>query len=160
MERNTPNEIVEIYAITPDRLIQKKLELLELKKGEILYDLGSGDGQCLIQACQEYNTNGIGYELLPHAIELSKKNIEKAGFLDKIEIRKESFMNIQFKEMTALILYLNRNVLGKLSLKLETELPIGARIVTHDFDLPAWEPRKVVDFTINGLITKIYLYQR
>lgn len=144
---------------TPEELIRKKLELLQLKDGDVLVDLGCGKAQSLIEATKIAKIKGIGYETLPEALEIARENVLEAGVEDLIEIKDEDMFEADLRSVTAVFLYLTRTALGSLSLKLEEELPIGARIVTHDFDLPAWEIESEVEvLTSTGEIKSIFTY--
>lgn len=146
---------------TPQELIQKKLELLQLKDGETLVELGCGKADCLIQGAAMAKIKGIGYETLPEALEIARENVLNSGFQDQIEIRDEDMFNADLTKADAVILYFTRTALGSLSLKLEEELPIGARIVTHDFDIPAWKAEKEIEIqTSNGGLQPIFFYRK
>jgi len=146
---------------TPNEIALKKLEVLDLKNGETLLDLGSGDGNVLIQASKIAKVNCIGYETLPEALSIAKNTIQQASLQDHIVFINEDMFKADLSNVNAVILYLTRNVLGRLSFKLEEELPKGARVVTHDFDVPGWEATKEISFnTKNGRTRSIYLYHR
>lgn len=152
-------KINDPYFLTPEDVVLKKLELLKLQDGDTLIDLGCGDARHLIEACAIANVNCIGYEILPEAINDARANIVKAGLENNIEIKTEDFFNADISKANTVILFLTRCVLGEISLKLENELPKGARIVTHQFDIPAWSADKEIDFLQkNGQLEKIYLY--
>ncbi|QHI38312.1 Ribosomal protein L11 methyltransferase [Kordia antarctica] len=149
----------EPYELTPEEVVLEKLRLLDLKDGETLVDLGCGDARNLIAASKMAKVTCIGYEILPTALKAASENIKKASATDFIEIIKKDFFDADFSKIDALILYLTRNMLGQLSLKLENELPVGARIVTHDFDIPGWEAEKVIPFVSKEAIHfTFYLY--
>jgi precorrin-6B methylase 2 len=149
------------YVLTPNELILQKLELLELKDGETLFDLGVGDARSLITACGLANVKGVGYEISPEAIDIANKNILQANLTDRIEIRQQSLYEADISNADALIIYLTRTMLGGISLKLEEELPPGARIVTHQFDLPGWEAEKEIQTSQNnGSLETIYFYRK
>ena len=115
----------------------------------------------MIEACSFAKINCIGYEILPEAIRDAKENIAKSGLEDRIEIRTEDFFEADISTINVLIMYLTRYALGELSLKLENELPKGARIVTHQFDIPAWKADREIDYLQkNGQTEKIYLYTK
>ncbi|MFT4576240.1 MAG: tRNA/tmRNA/rRNA uracil-C5-methylase (TrmA/RlmC/RlmD family) [Polaribacter sp.] len=154
-------KINDPYFSTPDDVVLKKLELLKLQDGETLVDLGCGDARHLIYACAIAEVTCIGYEILPEGVHDAEANIKKAGLENNIEIKTENFFHADISKVDTVILYLSRYVLGEISLKLENELPKGARIVTHQFDIPAWKADKEIDFLQkNGQIEKIYLYQK
>lgn len=147
------------YALTPEQLTDFKLKLLDLQEGEVLADLGCGNAHVLIHAYQLAKTNGIGYELRPEVIREARRNVQNHHLEDRIVIKEESFLDADLSEVDAIFLYLTRYSLGELSLKLEQELKPGARIVTHDFDIPAWkEKEKHQVMGPYGLIHDVYLY--
>jgi predicted RNA methylase len=151
----------EPYELTPDEVVLEKLRLLDLKDGELLFDLGCGDARSLIAASKMAKVTCVGYEILPVALKAAAENLKKVNTPDSIEIREEDFFDADISKVDALILYLTRNMLGKISLKLENELPVGARIVTHDFDIPAWEADEVVNFiSRKGTPFTLYLYRK
>ncbi|WP_430410106.1 SAM-dependent methyltransferase [Kordia sp.] len=151
----------EPYERTPHEVIDEKLRLLNLKDGELLIDLGCGDARSLIAAKKLANVTCIGYEALPKALEAASENIAKEHMSDCIEIKEEDFLDADISNADALILYLTRNTLGQLSLKLENELPVGARIITHDFDIPAWEADRVINFiSSKAIVFTFYVYQK
>lgn len=155
-----PFHKAEPYYKTPENIILEKLNLLELKDGDTLIDLGSGDAKSLILACKIANVKCIGYEILPEALQEAEINIKGANLSDRIEIRNEDFTTADLSDADAIILYLTRATLGELSLKLENELKKGVKIVTHEFDLPAWEIKKNVTHNHNGFINDIYLFEK
>ncbi|MEM6686773.1 MAG: class I SAM-dependent methyltransferase [Bacteroidota bacterium] len=158
MEHNSIH-LDDPYEITIDEVINEKLTLLALKDGETLIDLGCGDARVLIAACKVADVRCIGYELRPEALIAAKKNVQAAGLSNRIEIIEESFYNADLSKADALVLYLTRFSLGKLSLKLENELPKGTRIVTHDFDIPAWKADKVINYrNKNAIKFQFYVY--
>ena len=149
------------YVMTSELLVKEKLKELNLKPGESLIDLGSGDGQCMITAAKLYQVNCTGYEILPEALSVSSKNIEDSGVGDLVEVIDRDFLEADLSKADAVIIYLTRTALGQLSLKLENELRKGARIVTHQFDLPAWEEKLVKEVVLpNGSLEYIYVYEK
>jgi precorrin-6B methylase 2 len=153
--------INEPYYHSIEEIIHKKLELLDLKDGDVLVDLGCGDARNLVEACSLAKINCIGYEVLQEAIVDANLNIEKNGLQKRIEIRTEDFFETDFSTFKVLIIYLTRFALGELSLKLENELPKGARVVTHQFDIPAWKADLEIDYLQkDGQTEKIYLYTK
>lgn len=149
------------FVITSPELNQAKLELLDLKKGELVGDLGCGDASALIAACEYADVFGVGYENRPEVYDLAIKKIEAAGLSDRITIHQGDFMDADLSSVNALIIYLTRGMLGNLSLKMENELPAGARIATHSFDVPGWEitaQREVIQK--DGSLETVYLHKK
>ncbi len=151
----------EIFALTPTALVDFKLELAEIKASDLVVDLGCGDAEVLVRACKKYGVKGLGLEILPEALTMAYAKISAHQMEDKIQILEEDMMSLDFSVGDVYILYLNRRVLGSLSIKLENELKPGARIVTHDFDLPGWEAKEVFEYTTNTFQNhSVFLYQR
>lgn len=132
----------EVYALTSGELMDFKLKVARVKPSDLVVDLGCGDAEVLIKAYQQYGSKGVGLELRPEALELSNCKVKSAGVNEHIQILDQDFMSFDYMIGDVYILYLNRSVLGQLSLKLENELKSGSRIVTHDFDLPAWKHKE------------------
>ena len=151
----------EPYELTHDEVILEKLRLLNLKDGETLLDLGCGDARSLLAARKIANVTCIGYEILPVALKAAIANIKKEKASNHIEIKEGDFFEADLSNVDALILYLTRNMLGNLSVKLENELPVGARIVTHDFDIPGWEAEQIIEFqSKEAFLFTIYVYRK
>ncbi len=151
----------EIFALTPTALVDFKLELAEIMPSDLVVDLGCGDAEVLVRACKKYKAKGLGLEILPEALAMAHAKIKENQLEGKIQLLEEDMMTLDFSVGDVYILYLNRRVLGSLSVKLENELRPGARIVTHDFDLPGWEAKKVCDFTTNTFQNhSVFLYER
>ena len=149
----------EPYALTPEDITDFKLNLLKLKEDELLIDLGCGNAHTLIKAYKLAEIKGIGYELRPEAINDARKNIALNNLEEHITIKEIDFLKANVSQADALFLYLTRNSLGKLSLKLEQELKPGTRVVTHDFDIPAWKEKEKHLFTNHiGAQIEVYLY--
>lgn len=154
-----PTRLDEPFEKTIDEVVHEKLKLLALQDGDVLIDLGCGDARNLIAATKLVDIHCIGYEILPRALEAAKKNVAAAGLTDRIQIIEKDFLQADLSKANALILYLTRNSLGKLSMKFENELPKGARIVTHDFDIPSWNAEKVIDFqSKEAFLFTFYVY--
>lgn len=149
----------EPYALTPEEITDFKLSLLNLKKDKLLIDLGCGNAHVLIKAHKLAKIKGIGYELRPEVINDARKNIALNNLEEHITIKEIDFLKANISQADALFLYLTRKSLGELSLKLEQELKPGTRIVTHDFDIPAWKEKEKHLFTNHhGVQIEVYLY--
>lgn len=155
LETNDP------YVLTHKELVRYKLELLELQDGEILVDMGVGDARSLIIACEMADVKGIGYEISPEITEIARKNVADAELSNRIEIINKSMYDADLSKANMVIIYLTRTMLGAISEKLENELPHGARIVTHQFDLPGWTAEKEIVVTYDGFRTEeVFLYRK
>lgn len=151
----------EPYFLTDLDVILQKLKLADIKDGNHIIDLGCGDARALIAACQMKEVTGTGYEILPEALKSSAANIQKNGLEDRIKIIEQNYLEADISTADLIILYLSRTSLGTLSRKLENELKPGAKIVTHDFDIPAWESiQETSMLNSRGQTTELFLYQK
>ncbi len=157
---SNPNKIVP-YVPTPPEVVQKMLELAKVDQTDTVYDLGSGDGRIVIMAAEKFGARAVGVELDPDLYKQSEDRIKQMGLDKRAEIIHEDFFNVNIRHATVVTLYLLTSVNERLKPILEKQLRSGARVVSHDFQMPGWQPEKaeeVVDK--NGLSHKIYLYVR
>jgi precorrin-6B methylase 2 len=127
------------YVPTPQSLVNRMLELVEAGPGDVLYDLGCGDGRFLIIAVDEFDVKkAVGYELNKHLYEVAEDNVAKRGLIDKIRIESGDFMDADFSEATIITLYLTTSGNAKLRPKFKEELQSGTRIISHDFPIMGW----------------------
>jgi SAM-dependent methyltransferase len=149
------------YVPTPEDVAEKMLELAHVGPEDVVYDLGSGDGRIVILAAKKFGAHAVGVELNPDLYKESSERIDKLGLSGLAQILHENMFNVSVRKATVVTLYLLTSVNERLRPKLEKELRSGARIVSHDFQMPGWDPAKVVDVTSkNGVSHKIYLYIR
>lgn len=137
------------YVSTPLSVVRQMLVLSELRPGELIYDLGSGDGRVVIMAVQEFGARGVGVELRE---DLVKRAIEKISELDineKVKIVQSDMFNVDLNQADVITLYLTTSANEKVKPKLESELKQGARVVTHDYEILGWKPHKVDKFCEN-----------
>jgi len=135
------------------------LELAELKPGEVLYDLGCGDGRIIIMAAKEFGARAVGIELRKDLVEQCIKEVKRQKLEDKITIIHGNFFDIDIGEADVVTLYLLTSVNEKLKPKLEKELKRGARVVSHDFEVVGWKPLKVESVYDQWRSHRIYLYK-
>lgn len=123
---------------TKDREVRKGLKLANVGKKDIVYDLGCGDGRVLILAAKEFGAKGVGIEIDPLRVFLSRFLIRYYGVADKVVIRKANFFNHDLSGATVVFVYLVPRALTQLMPKLLRELRKGARIVSvrYPMDLP------------------------
>ncbi len=149
------------FVPTPDLLIHPKLELARIQPGETLFDIGCGDGRVLIAAAKNYAVRGVGIEIRPDLVARAREAVSRHALDEHIEIRQQDYREADLTQADVVILYLSRGALGQVSLKLEQEIRPGARIVTHDFDLPGWSAeREVVVVLPHGEETRLYCYRK
>lgn len=140
------------YVPTPQTVVNAMLELAQVDKNDVLYDLGSGDGRIPITAAQKYGTRGVGIDIDPERIQEANANAKKAGVTDQVQFIQQDLFKTDFSEATVVTLYLLPEVNLKLRPKLLQELKPGTRIVSHSFDMGDWAPQQTVQVAGGGTI--------
>lgn len=148
------------FVSTPENVARFMLKLAGVRPGEVVYDLGSGDGRILIIAAKEFGARGVGIEIRKDLVEESLKRIRILGLDQAIRIIHGDFFQVDISEADVVTLYLLTSVNERLRPKLEKELRPGTRIVSHDFEIPGWKPIKVVEINDDWRSHKIYLYKK
>jgi len=130
------------FVPSPMIVVERMLQLAEVKKDDVLYDLGCGDGRIVIQAAKQYGTRGIGIDMNPDLVEKAKANAEKAGVSHLVEFHAADGLTVDISEATVVTLYMFKWFNNQMRPKLQRLKP-GARIVAHDFDIDEWKPTKI-----------------
>lgn len=122
----------------PNEKILKMLKMLKVKPGEVVYDLGSGDGRILILAAQKFGAQGVGIEIDPLRVVYSRLLIRIKGLTPKIKIIRQNLLDADISQADVATLFLLPKILGKLKVKLSRQLKSGARIACYRYplDLP------------------------
>jgi ribosomal protein L11 methylase PrmA len=131
-----------IFVPTPQEVVEDMLRLANVQKGDVLYDLGSGDGRIAITAARKYGIKATGIDIDPERIREANENAKKAGVTNLVQFRQEDLFAADFKDATVITLYLLPDLNVKLRPKLWNELKPGTRIVSHQFEMGAWKPEK------------------
>jgi precorrin-6B methylase 2 len=139
-----------IYVPTPQEVVDKMLEMAAVKKGDVVWDLGCGDGRIPVTAAKKYGVKARGFDVDPQRIKESNENVEKNKVVKLVTIEKKDIFTLDLsKEPTVVTLYLLPRLNVKLIPQLE-KLPPGSRIVSHDFDMEGVKPKQVVRITPSG----------
>ena len=128
------------YVPTNQPVVDAMLELAALKSGDLLYDLGSGDGRIPITAARRYGIRAVGVELDARKIAEARCNARESGVEQRVEFRQEDVFEADFREASVVTLFLFPEMLLRLRPRLLAELTPGTRIVSHRFDLGDWPP--------------------
>lgn len=131
------------FITTPQKVVDKMLELAEVTEDDLLYDLGCGDARINITAAQQYGCRGIGYDISGARVEASRENVLKHGVEALVQIERADVFTLDLSPATVITLYLLPELNVKLIPQLE-KLPPGVRIVSHDFDMKGVIPDQVV----------------
>ena len=137
-----PEEIP--FVPTPLDVVDKMLELAEVKKGDLLYDLGSGDGRIVIRAAKKYGARGVGIEMDQVLLKKARQDAKAAGVGGLVEFRAEDALQTDLSRATVVTLYMLPWFNDKIKPNLKKYLKPGARIVAHDFGIEGWPPDQTV----------------
>jgi ribosomal protein L11 methylase PrmA len=143
-----------IYVPTPEEVVEAMLQVANVTKNDIVYDLGSGDGRIPVTAAKKYGARGVGIDIDPQRIKEANENVAKNGVGDKVKMLNADLFTTDISEATVVTLYLLPSLNVKLMPKLMKELKPGTRIVSHAFDMGDWKPEKELD--VNG--RKVYFW--
>jgi SAM-dependent methyltransferase len=137
---NQPSRAPDVvYVPTPHAVVDRMLSLAKVTKGDVVYDLGSGDGRIVIAAAKKYGATGKGIDINPALVAEARENAKKAEVSDKVEFIVGDLFEQDLSKATVVTLYL----LSSLNLKLRPTLMAlkpGTRIVSHAFDMGDWKP--------------------
>lgn len=133
------------FVQTPLEVAKKMIELSQIKSGQVLYDLGCGDGRLIILAAKDIGAKTTGIELREDLVERARTEIKRFDLEDKVKVIQGNFFDVNISEADVITLYLTSSANERLRPKLETELKPGARVVSHDFKVPGWKPSAVYD---------------
>ncbi len=120
---------------TSHRTARAICKLAKIKTGDLIYDLGSGDGTALITAASEFGAVGIGVEIDPVRYWVSKIRIQKKGLSKKIRVVRKNFFQENIKNADVVFVYLVPKALEKLLPKFKKELKKGTRIVSFVYEM-------------------------
>lgn len=143
----TPRKPDVIYLPTPPKVVDKMLELAQVKKDDLLYDLGCGDGRIVVTAAERYGCKAVGYELRRGRVKASLENVEKHNVGHLVTVEQKDIFTLDLSKANVITLYLLPELNVRLIPQLEKLKP-GSRIVSHDFDMKGVKPDKVVEVTI------------
>lgn len=132
-----------VYVPTPQKVVEKMLEVAGVTKDDVVYDLGCGDGRIVVTAARKYKCKAVGYDIDPERIKESLENVKKNGVEDLVKIEQRDIFTVDVSPATVVCLYLLPNLNAKLVPQLQKMKP-GSRVVTHDFRIPGYKHVKEV----------------
>ena len=148
------------YAPTPPDVVDRMLALAAVSAGDVLIDLGCGDGRIAIRAARKFGVRASGVDIDARRIDESRVNAKAAGVEHLTEFRVEDALKTDVSQATVVTLFIGSDGNAKLRPVLQRQLKPGARIVSHAFSMgPEWPPDKVDQFTsANGDTVTLYLW--
>ncbi|MDH5437665.1 MAG: class I SAM-dependent methyltransferase [Candidatus Bathyarchaeota archaeon] len=152
------------YVSSPLPVVRRMLILSELKPGELIYDLGSGDGRIVITAAKEFGARAVGVELREDLVKQAHEKVSELNLNGKVKIVQRDMFNVDLSPADVVTLYLTTSANEKVKPKLESELREGARVVCHDYEILGWKPDRVDKFCENPRLGypshTIYVYKK
>lgn len=139
-EKSQLREPDVVYVPTPQDVVEAMLEMAGVKKGDVLYDLGSGDGRIPVTAAKRFGIRAVGIDIDPARVAEANTNARAAGVTDLVTFRNADLFETDLSEASVVTLYLLPALNLKLRPKLLKELKPGSRIVSHAFDMGDWKP--------------------
>jgi SAM-dependent methyltransferase len=130
------------YVPTTEEAVQAMLKLADVKRTDVVYDLGCGDGRIIIAAAKTYGAHGVGIDINPQRIHEAKENAKKAEVEDLVRFEQNDLFKAYIHEASVVTLFLLQKVNVRLRPKLLKELKPGTRIVSNTFDMGDWKPDK------------------
>ena len=134
-----------VFVPTPQEVVEKMLELASVKKDDLVYDLGCGDGRIVVTAAKKYGCHAVGFDIDPERIQESRENVAKNKVEHLVKIEEQDIFKLDLSKANVITLYLLPSLNVKLIPQLEKLKP-GSRIVSHAFDMKGVQPDKVVRF--------------
>jgi precorrin-6B methylase 2 len=131
-----------VYVPTPDSVVKAMMEMAGVKEGDVVYDLGCGDGRIVVAAAKRGARKAVGVDIDPERVREAKENVRSAGVQDRAKIVQGDLFEMDLSDATVVALYL----LPDLNLRLRPtllKLKPGTRIVSHAFDMGDWAPDQV-----------------
>ena len=136
-----------IFVPTPPEVVAAMLKVAKVGKGDIVYDLGSGDGRIPIAAVKDYGAaRATGIDIDPQRIKEATANLKTSGITgDRVRFLNQDLFTTDISDATVVTLYLLPSLNLKLIPKFMKELKPGTRIVSHSFDMGDWVPEQTID---------------
>jgi predicted RNA methylase len=157
-ETEKPRKPDVIYVPTPQEVVEKMLQMVDVKKTDIVYDLGCGDGRIVVTAAKKYGCKAWGFDIDPVRVKESLENVKENKVEDLVTIEQKDIFTLDLSKANVITLYLLPSLNVKLIPQLEKLKP-GSRIVSHDFDMKGVKPDKVVECEVpEGRTHKVYLW--
>ncbi len=147
------------YIPTPEAVVERMLEAGRVKPGDVVYDLGSGDGRIVIMAAQKFGARAVGVEIRPDLCEKANQKIRALGLQDRVRMIEGSALRVDLSPADVVTLYLLTTSNERLRPNLEKYLKPGAHVVSNEFPIKGWRPEEVVRLKTGSMEHTIYVYE-
>jgi hypothetical protein len=146
-----------IYLPTPPEIVGEMLRLAGVAPGDVLYDLGCGDGRIVVAAAEKYGIRAVGVDINPARISEARANARRRGVAKRVQFILDDAKKVDFSSATVITIYLGADGNLRLVDRLRAELRPGARIVSRDFQIYGWPPERFENHVMSdGALTTLY----
>jgi len=152
-----PDTLAPSYP-SPQLVVERMLKLADVKPGEMVYDLGCGDGRIVITAASKFGAKAVGVEIRRDIYETTLARVASLGLSEKVQIVHGDALKTNLGPADVVTLYLLTSSNERLRPILEAQLKPGARVVSHDFEIRGWKPMQTEKMIIEGRPHMIYAY--
>jgi hypothetical protein len=139
-------ELLATYYPTPELVVQRMLGAVDLQPGEVLFDLGSGDGRIVLAAAGDFGADSTGYEIDPDLVAVSSKRIERAGLSDHARILRQDLLKADFQRADVITAFLTPEAFVQLEPVLRAKVRADVRLVSYKFPVPGWQADEIIAF--------------
>jgi SAM-dependent methyltransferase len=144
---------------TPEMVVDQMLTIAQVRPGEMVYDLGCGDGRIVIAAAQKFKARAVGIEIRRDVYERTLATVASLGLSDQVRIVHGNALKYDLSPADVVTLYLLTSSNERLKPMLLKDLKPSARVVSHDFEIRGWKPATVNKMAVGGRLHTIYLYR-
>jgi precorrin-6B methylase 2 len=144
---------------TPQTVVDQMLTVAGVRPGELVYDLGCGDGRIVIAAAQKFRARAVGIEIRREIYERTLARVASLGLSDQVRIVLGNALKYDLSPADVVTLYLLTSSNERLKPILEKDLKPSARVVSHDFEIRGWKAATVNKVVVDGHVHTIYLYR-
>jgi ubiquinone/menaquinone biosynthesis C-methylase UbiE len=148
-----------IFVATDLEVVHAMLEAAQVGPGDVVYDLGCGDGRIVVTAARRYGARGVGVDLDPERIREARENAARAGVGDRVTFLRQDLFATDVSAATVVALYLSPEINLRLRPRLLRELRPGSRVVSHQFDMGDWLPERTFEVAVAGGTRRVFLWR-
>jgi ubiquinone/menaquinone biosynthesis C-methylase UbiE len=148
-----------IFVATDMEVVHAMLDAAQVGPGDVVYDLGCGDGRIVVTAARRHGARGVGVDLDPERIREATDNAARARVGDRVTFLRQDLFATDVRAATVVALYLSPDVNLRLREKLLRELRPGSRVVSHQFDMGDWLPERTLEVPTAGAARRVFLWR-
>jgi predicted RNA methylase len=147
------------YVPTPQSIVERMLEAGRVKPGDVVYDLGSGDGRILITAAQKFGAKGVGVEIRADLCRIATERIKALGLEDKVRMVQGDVLKTDLSPADVVTMFFLTTSNERLKPLLEKQLKPKARVISNQFPIKGWKPFETVRARAGAMGYSIYVYE-